>query len=185
MLSTFCLSTTTTVQVDVFICVLWTCLIFVCHQNKDVHFLQETHSTSKDETFWCNQWGGKALFSHGTNFSGGVLVLFHPKCNGEIIYTEVSETARWILCGDNIFILVNVYGFNAMNSNTTLLNSLSNKILQEMNKCPSASVIVGGDFNEAPNLCTDRFPARGNEDHLNPVIYDFCSKLSLLDALRI
>lgn len=156
--------------------------LFCSHQNKDVYFLQEMHSTSKDETFWRNQWGGKAIFSHGTNFSGGVLVLFHPKFNGEIIYTKVSEAGRWILlvikCGDNIFILVNVYGFNARNSNTTLLNSLSNKIIQEMNKFPSASVIVGSDFNEAPNLCTDRFPARVNQDNFNPVIYDFCSKLS-------
>ncbi len=90
-----------------------------------------------------------------------------------------------VKCGDNIFILVNVYGFNARNSNVTLLNFLSNKILQEMIKFPSASVIVGGDFNEAPNLCTDRFPARGNQENFNPVLNDFCSKLSLLDALRI
>lgn len=49
----------------------------------------------------------------------------------------------------------------------------------------STSLIVGSDFNEAPNLCTDRFPARGNQDNFNPVISDFCNKLSLLDALRI
>lgn len=51
-----------------------------------------------------------------------------------------------------------------------------------MIKFHSASVIVG---NEAPNLCTDRFPARGNQDNFNPVISDLCNKLSLLDALKI
>ena len=62
---------------------------------------------------------------------------------------------------------------------------LSDKILQVRNKFPSASVVLGGDFNEAPDLCTDRYPARGNQDNFNPIICDFCSKLSLLVALRI
>lgn len=163
--------------------------LFCSQQKKDVYFLQETHSTSKDETFWRSQWGGKAFFSHGTNLSGGILVLFHPKFNAEVIHSEVSDTGRWIIlvikCDDRIFILVNVYGFNVRNSNITLLNLLAEQILQDMHKFPSASVIVGGDFNEAPNLGIDRFPARGNQDNLNPIIYNFCGKLSLLDALRI
>lgn len=76
---------------------------------------------------------------------------------------------RWVLVviksGDNMCILVNIYGFNTRNSNFRPLNILFDKILQERNTFPSASVVVGGDFNEAPNLCTDRYPARGNQNN--------------------
>lgn len=44
--------------------------------------------------------------------------------------------------------------------------------------------IVGGDFNEAPDLHLDRFPPILHVNSLHLVINDFCSRLSLLDAYR-
>lgn len=72
-----------------------------------------------------------------------------------------------IKSGDNIFILVNLNGFNARKSNITLFQFLSDKILPQKNTFPSASIIVGGDFNEAPYVYIDRYPAEGNPDNIN------------------
>lgn len=45
---------------------------------------QETHSVAADATFWSNQWGGKMLFSHGTNYSAGVAICFNG-CPGNVV----------------------------------------------------------------------------------------------------
>lgn len=42
--------------------------------NRDVFFMQETHSCQEDEKFWQNQWSNKILFCHGTRRAGGVAV---------------------------------------------------------------------------------------------------------------
>ena len=39
-------------------------------------FFQETHSSRKIENAWANQWGGKVIYSHGSNDSKGVLIAF-------------------------------------------------------------------------------------------------------------
>ena len=44
--------------------------------SNNIMFLQETHSTSKDEHIWKDDFQGDLFFSHGTSNSRGVLVLF-------------------------------------------------------------------------------------------------------------
>jgi len=86
--------------------------------------------------------------------------------------------------GEAVIILCNVYGFNSSNLNHILFQSLSKKLLALKSKFPSAAFIVGGDFNEAPDLHLDRFPPRLHVNSLNLVLNYFCSRLSLLDAYR-
>lgn len=57
---------------------------FVIRKKREVYFLQETHSCVNDESFWSSQWGGKTLFSHGSNHSGGVIILFNHNFTGKI-----------------------------------------------------------------------------------------------------
>jgi len=130
----------------------------------------------------------KTLFSHGSTHSGGVVILFNHNFSGKILESHFSLEGRWIMTvvqsGDAVVILCNVYGFNSSNLNHILFQSLSTKLLALKSKFPSAAFIVGGDFNEAPDLHLDRFPPRLNVNSLNLVINDFCSRLSLLDAYR-
>lgn len=86
---------------------------------------------------------------------------------------------------DFYFIIGNVYGFNNSAANSVLLQELSGKILQLKCKFPSAYLITGGDFNEAPNNSIDRFPSRTTGPIINPIINDFCVYLSLLDPFRL
>lgn len=130
----------------------------------------------------------KALFSHGSTHSGGVMILFKNHFNGKILESHFSREGRWIIAivqsGEAVFIFCNVYGFNNSNLNQILFQTLSNKLVTLKLKFPSAAVIVGGDFNEAPDLHLDRFPPRLNVNNLNLVISDLCSSLDLLDVYR-
>lgn len=164
-------------------------LFLFCNSKKrDVYFLQETHSSVNDESFWSTQWGGKTLFSHGSTHSGGVAILFNHNFSGKILESHFSLEGRWIIAivqsGEAIIIFCNVYGFNNSDLNHILFQSLSIKLISLSLKFPSAAFIVGGDFNEAPDLHLDRFPPRRNVNCLNLVINDFCNGLSLLDAYR-
>ncbi len=80
--------------------------------------------------------------------------------------------------------LANVYGFNNHTQNSSFFHDLSSKIFDLKSKYPSAAVIVGGDFNEAPDLCMDRFPSKPESRRCNTIINDFCNFRSLLDAYR-
>ena len=39
-------------------------------------FFQEAHSSREIENAWAHQWGGKVIYSHGSNDSRGVLIAF-------------------------------------------------------------------------------------------------------------
>lgn len=84
------------------------------------------------------------------------MILFGRNFSGSILQSFSSAEGRWIiaviLLGDFFFILVNVYGFNNHTQNSLFFQDLSSKILDLKGKYPSAAVIVGGDFNEAPDL---------------------------------
>lgn len=131
---------------------------------------------------------GKVLFSHCTNHSGGVAILFERNFNGNILESHFSTEGRWIVTviefDDILFLQGNVYGYNNSAANNVLLQELSYKISQLKSKFPSAFLITGGDFNEAPNNNIDRFPSRTAGHIINPVITDFCNNLSLLDPFR-
>ena len=50
------------------------------HQGKrSFVLLQETHSSDSDNETWETEWGSKILYSHGTNNSRGVALLFPHK----------------------------------------------------------------------------------------------------------
>ena len=47
--------------------------------NYDYCCLQETHSDTAVESEWESEWGGNALFSHGTSSKLGVAILYKKK----------------------------------------------------------------------------------------------------------
>ena len=49
---------------------------YVKQKQVQVLFLQETHSDVLNEVDWGLWWKGASVLSHGTDFSGGVAVLF-------------------------------------------------------------------------------------------------------------
>lgn len=136
--------------------------LFCRRKNFDI-FLQETHSIEDDTKFWRNQWGDLCYFSHGTNQSAGVaILLIKPK--GDILDTVISEDGRRVIIveklNDAFFIICNVYGYNVNSLSKQMFTTICSKIQSLRVKYHSAFVIMGGDFNDAPNDQIDRVPAK-------------------------
>ncbi|KAJ8035824.1 hypothetical protein HOLleu_19619 [Holothuria leucospilota] len=120
----------------------------------DIVFIQETHSTSSDDRFWCNEWGGNILFSHGTSSSRGVAIFFRPGTSFDILKIHCDNSGRFVVAdvgyGGSIFTLLSVYGPNLDSPNfySNVSTCLSNFQCDNM--------ICGGDFNFVFNLDLDK-----------------------------
>ena len=86
---------------------------YLREKKLDVIFLQETHSNKKLVKIWRNQWGGTAIFSHGTSNARGVCILFARNLEIQTEWVKIDEEGRWIICKvtiDNVScLLVNIY----------------------------------------------------------------------------
>lgn len=93
----------------------------------DVIFLQETYSTENVEAMWKSEWGGNLFFSHGTNHSKGVAILFNPKLDVRIENVIADKEGRYILLEvslyDSTFLLCNIYSPNDNNSQKIFFRS--------------------------------------------------------------
>ena len=59
-------------------------LTYLKEQKANFYFLQETYSDVNDELIWQSEWGGKILFSHGTDHSKGVCILLDPATKNNV-----------------------------------------------------------------------------------------------------
>ena len=69
---------------------------WLVNSDADIIFLQETYSTRDIENIWRKQWKGKMFFSHGSNHSGGVLVLVKDNLDFKIHSTKEDSQGRYI-----------------------------------------------------------------------------------------
>ena len=92
-------------------------------------------------------------FSHGSNYSAGVAILLN-RFNGNILESTVSNEGQWIILvlkvDDLLFIICNVYGPNRAAQAKDMFSE----------KYKDSAIIIGGDFNDAPDNCMDRHPPR-------------------------
>lgn len=155
--------------------------------RSNILFLQETHSDKSDARFWSQQWGGKIIFSHGSNRSAGVAICFN-KFLGEIVLEKTDNEGHWVMCVLKIekatFILINVYGYNNEFKNKTLLYKITNIIEELKTTYMTDLVVVGGDFNMVADECLDRWPTKYLQSCPNPIISNFMNENGLLDVWR-
>ena len=118
------------------------------HNNKFDNFLQETFSSRDIETVWKSEWGGDILYSHGTNHSRGVMILFNPKLVKHVDHVEADKYGRFLLLQVTIhntsFYLCNIYSPNNISEQKTFFSNLQNILI---NACATDEIIIGGDFN--------------------------------------
>ena len=78
---------------------------YLKNQKATLYLLQETYSLKEDGKVWSAEWGGQALFSHGSEHSRGVCILLkvgaacalnlaYPDPNGRYIVTKLSIGGR-------------------------------------------------------------------------------------------
>ena len=120
-------------------------------QTRHFYFLQETYSEPKDEIVWRSEWGGKILYSHGTNRKKGVCILISPQFNEfQIEYSCSDSEGRIVLANINInsaeISLCNIYAPNNLQVQNTFVKDLNHFLLSNANV---SRLIVGGDWNVA------------------------------------
>ena len=130
-------------------------------KSVDIVCLQETYSSPDIEAKWQLEWGGKCIFSHGTNHGRGVLVLIDSKLDVEIGDTWVDRNGRYVLIKCNIqgqkLLLGNVYFPTGNNEGDQIqfLNDLSQLLYR--NNSEGNPVVLCGDFNVIRDTNLDYF----------------------------
>lgn len=91
-------------------------------------------------------------------------VLRYYLTTSQVIETYNSDSGRWciVLCklDNSFFIICNVYGHNGTSQARTMFTEILSKIKEMQSKNEGAFLIIGGDFNDAPNDRIDRIPSR-------------------------
>jgi len=122
---------------------------WINNQKADIYFLQETYSTEEIELEWRKQWRGELFFSHGTNHSKGVLILFRNDLDFKIISTTSDPLGRYVMLElmvqDALFLFVNIYAPNKTSDQCDFVDTLGNNIDEKAS--PEHNIILGGDFN--------------------------------------
>ena len=81
--------------------------------TKGLVFLQETHSSIRDEKKWEDEFRGKLFFSHGKTNSCGVLIGYYGTKKMEVINKKCGNYGRIMLLKinneDRLFMLINIY----------------------------------------------------------------------------
>lgn len=100
-------------------------------KNKtDLCLMQETYSTPEVEDIWRNEWGGKILYSHGTNHARGVMILVNPRLDITIKNIKTDDIGRIIIADvtiqDTPFNIVNIYSPNSEGNQVHFFNQLNN-----------------------------------------------------------
>lgn len=165
-------------------------LFLFCKEQVKVNcfFLQETHSTDVDVRFWKSQWGGEALFSHGTSHSAGVAFLF-KRMDSKIVASSSDNEGHWIMVvlesNECNLILINVYGYTNKAANKLFFQNMATKIDVWKNTYFTDKIIIGGDFNAVPDEWQDRYPTPFTTFSYNPLIYNISQFLDLIDVWRV
>ena len=121
-------------------------------------FLQETHSSVKDEKIWNDEFGGQLFFSHGKTNSCGVAIGFVGTKALNILNIRRDNLGRILVIevkiDDSVFVLINIYNANTESEQLHTLNDLIN-ILETFEDIQDKSVVLGGDFNVIFNPSLD------------------------------
>ena len=112
-------------------------------------FLQETHSTLKDEVNWTQEFKGQLFFSHGKSSSCGVLICYFGSKNLKIRNKIADKDGRILILeielDDQSFTLINLYNPNTESEQLEVLEKLEN-MLSTSNPTQVSQIIFAGDF---------------------------------------
>ena len=117
------------------------------NQNFHFIFLQETHSSKQCAILWEAEWGGKALFSHGTTNSKGVIILINPKVDCKVEKVISDNKGRYVIADITLdqshITLANIYAPNDQTQQVSFFREMR----KQLEMCANENIVVGGDFN--------------------------------------
>ena len=157
----------------------------VFQQKKlDVILLQETHSDQDNEVDWGLWWEGSYILSHGTNFSGGVAILFAPGMDVNILSSNELVKGRALAVKTQIegleLTFINVYAPNQGSDRLAFFGLLK----VEIEKLNLDLTCMGGDWN-----CTLKFTMDRMNEEPHPLssgaLSRLVTRLDLVDVWRV
>ena len=115
-----------------------------------VLFLQETHSNSKIEQKWKEDFKGQVFFSHGKTNSCGVLIAYLGTETFFVNKQETDKEGRILILdvsvSDSEYILINLYNANTEKEQIDVLNNMF-VLLEKFDINKKSQLIMAGDFN--------------------------------------
>ena len=157
--------------------------IFDKHRcNADILILQETHSKPEFEKIWENEWGGKAIYSHGTSNSKGVAVFMSKDT-----FSKIKNVYRCLHGRIIIFDLehdkdtLTIVALYAPNDDTPEFFGDVSKMLRDR----SEHRIVIGDFNLVLDVNLDRLNTYCNNNRAAEEVENMMDEFCLRDVWRI
>ena len=153
-------------------------------QSISIALLQETHSSSKTDSVWSQQWGAKVYFSGKDSNSKGIAILINDNFNCKIInYEEIIQgrlQSLEIEINEHTVTIINIYGPNTDDV------SLFNKLDEYLGSNDEKTFIIGGDFNTILDVELDK--KHGNKNthpNVRKKILSIIDENSLKDIWRI
>ena len=154
-------------------------------QHFNIYLVQETHLSDVTQgEQWEKEWGGRALWSPGTNRSAGVGLLFRPRSTVDIASNNIDSDGR-VITGklkhnNHFFQIVNVYAPNKHAERETFFSNLWRLAFRNVD------TIMAGDFNCVPDVRKDKC---GGDDTFGDKgitqLNAFADVLSLEDVFRV
>lgn len=153
----------------------------------DFYLLQETHSTQNEEIIWRAEWGGQAVFSHGSSNSKGVAILFDRGISPTISNTIKDDEGPFLILqvsrGEETLTLGNIYA----PTNNELSNQLAllDRICRLISDLEIQNLIIGGDFNtQLDVLSSPNYTASSAKDSYTRQIGVLLDDYNLIDVWR-
>ena len=157
--------------------------IFDYHRsNADLLVLLETHSQPNSERIWEHEWGGKAIYSHGSSAARGVAMFISKQLYSCVrnIYTDME--GRMILIdihqNDQMITVMALYAPN-VNSETFFV-----EVGKQLKERFEHKVLIG-DFNCTLTLDLDRQNTYCNNNRAKEEIENLMEQYYLKDVWRI
>ena len=154
------------------------------HQGKrSFVLLQETHSSDSDNETWETEWGSKILYSHGTNNSRGVALLFPHKSEYTVEgYASDDDGRRLIVHLENQgckLTIVNVYA--PTQDCASEQGNFYKDLQSELEDLDLNHTVIGGDLNIYLST-QDKYLGIDSDDR---IVHEFKNTLDNLDMIDI
>ena len=147
----------------------------------DFLICQETHSTSENEKIWRNEWGGEAIFSHGTSGARGVAIFYARKFRDKIVNIETDVEGRYIIYDVvedmSVVTIVAIYAPNKDNPSFI-------KNFQKDLRNRQENIIIIGDYNLTLDVDLDRNLTYHNNNKALREIENLMDEFNLRDVWR-
>ena len=157
--------------------------IFQKHRkNADLLILVETHSSVETEKIWENEWGGKAIFCHGTTSSRGTAIFTSKEHYQNIHNIYTGEDGRTIIIdyhrNDQKVSIAAIYAPNQ--DSPRFFEDLAVRLRgRHENK------IIIGDYNLVLDVDHDRLNTYHNNNKAKEQVEDMADEFCLKDLWRI